>query len=98
MKTLRAFAMLGLLVVASAVRAQPEGMNNSAGGGSSSDIPGSLGSGTAANIPPEEAGVESSPRPGAARPSTMGTPTPGAAGATSGRGVTGRPSGSSGER
>jgi hypothetical protein len=97
MKTFRALAVLGFLFAASPVSAQPEGMNNSAGGGSS--IPGSMGSGTAANSPPEEKpGVGSSSTPGAARASAMGTPTPGGGADTTGHGATGLPPASSGER
>jgi hypothetical protein len=74
MKTFRAFAVLGLLAVTSPVPAQTGEMNNSAGGASSGNIPGSKGSGTAANSPTEATGVGSTP--GHVRASTMGTPTP----------------------
>jgi hypothetical protein len=105
MKTIRAFAafaMLGCLLAPASVSAQPAGMNNSAGGSSSSDIPGSMGSGTAANSPTETSGGASKSDPGAARASAMGTPAPGgdSSGGTlsTGRGVTGPPTGSSDDR
>jgi hypothetical protein len=83
MKILRAYAILGLLAVASPVSAQPEGMNNSAGGASIGNIPGGMGSGTATNSPTKAPGTGSAAVSGAARAAAMGTPTPGA-GSTSG--------------
>lgn len=102
MKILRAYAILALLAVAFSVSAQPEGMNNSAGGASIGNIPGGMGSGTATNSPTKEAGIGS----GTARAAAMGTPTPGSGpmpggqsdARTTGHGAASRPMGSTQER
>ena len=83
MRIFRSCALLGALAVASPAAAQTAGMNNSAGGADPSNIPGSMGSGTAENSPTEK------PDAGDARgdggTSVMKTRTPDGA-ATSGKG------------
>jgi hypothetical protein len=83
MRIFRTSALLGALAVASPGAAQTGGMNNSAGGAGPSNIPGSMGSGTAENSPREKPGAGEARGDG--RTSVMKTPTPDGA-ATSGTG------------
>jgi hypothetical protein len=79
MKIFEAWALFGVLTIALPAAAQVGGTNNNAGGASPSDIPGSMGNGTAENSPTEKPGS----RPGKARSepraAAMRTPAPGAA-------------------
>jgi hypothetical protein len=83
MRIFRTCALLGVLAVASPSAAQTGDMNNSAGGAGPSNIPGSMGSGTAENIPTEK--PDAGDARGDGRTSVMKTPTPDGA-ATSGKG------------